>query len=266
MKICLDAGHYGKYNPSPVNKAYYESDMTWKLHKYLKTALETYGIEVIVTRSSKDKDLALESRGKLAKGCDLFISVHSNACDTESVDYPLACCTVSGKADKIGQALADTVAKVMGTTQGGRILKRKGTNGDWYGVLSGAASVAVPGVLLEHSFHTNKRATAWLLVDNNLKKLAEAEAQVIANYFGISKLKAPAVSSASFTPYTVKVICNSLNIRKTPNWNDADIAGVIRGGGVYTIVAETMLGTTKFGKLKSGAGWISLGTKYVKKV
>lgn len=187
MKICIDAGHFGKYNPSPVDKRYYESEMNWKLHNYLKTALEAYGIEVVTTRSSKDKDLVLESRGKLAKGCDLFISVHSNACNTESVDYPLACCTVSGRADKIGQALADTVAKVMGTTQRGRILKHKGTDGDWYGVLRGAASVAVPGVLLEHSFHTNKKATAWLLVDNNLKKLAEAEAQTIANHYGIKK-------------------------------------------------------------------------------
>lgn len=27
MKICLDAGHYGKYNNSPANQAYWESDI-----------------------------------------------------------------------------------------------------------------------------------------------------------------------------------------------------------------------------------------------
>lgn len=32
IKICLDAGHYGKYNRSPAVKTYYESDMNWKLH------------------------------------------------------------------------------------------------------------------------------------------------------------------------------------------------------------------------------------------
>ena len=31
-KICLDAGHYAKYNRSPVVPEYYESVMNWKLH------------------------------------------------------------------------------------------------------------------------------------------------------------------------------------------------------------------------------------------
>lgn len=71
---------------------------------------------------------------------------------------------------------------------------------------------------------------------------------------------------SNFKPYIVKVICESLNIRKTPKWGNSDVVGTITDKGVYTIVDETMLGTTKFGKLKSGIGWISLGSKYVKKV
>ena len=46
IKICLDAGHYGKYNQSPAVSKYYESDMAWKLHLLLKKELEAYGIEV----------------------------------------------------------------------------------------------------------------------------------------------------------------------------------------------------------------------------
>jgi hypothetical protein len=57
-----------------------------------------------------------------------------------------------------------------------------------------------------------------------------------------------------------------LNIRKTPNWSASDVVGVIKDKGVYTIVAEKTLDGTKFGKLKSGAGWISLGSKYVKRI
>jgi hypothetical protein len=71
---------------------------------------------------------------------------------------------------------------------------------------------------------------------------------------------------SNFKQYIVKVICDSLNIRKTPKWGDSDVVGTITDRGVYTIVGETMLGTTKFGKLKSGKGWISLGSKYVKKI
>lgn len=61
-----------------------------------------------------------------------------------------------------------------------------------------------------------------------------------------------------FTPYKVKVTDFALNIRKGAGTNYA-VSGVIRDKGVYTIVDEANgTGATKWGKLKSGAGWISL--------
>ena len=192
MKICLDAGHYGKYNPSPVVKGYYESEMAWKLHLLLKTELEGYGCEIVTTRADQAKDMAVYDRGKAAKGCDLLISLHSNATadGALSTDYPLACCQISGVADGLGLSLAETAAKIMGTKQAGRIVKRRGKNGDWYGVLRGAASVGVPAILLEHSFHTNPTAAAWLTDANNLRRLAEAEAETIAKHYGLTKTAA----------------------------------------------------------------------------
>lgn len=271
IKICLDAGHYGKYNKSPANAEYYESDMTWKLHLLLKKALEAYGIQVITTRSNQATDLALASRGKKSKGCDLFISLHSNAMPSgevdETVDYPIVYVPVSGKGDELGEQLADCVASIMGTKQKGKYKSKKGSNGDWYGVMRGAAAVGTVGLLIEHSFHTNTRSTNWLLQDSNLKKLAEAEAKVIAEYLKSNIAQDEADTSQSdFSPYKVKVICGSLNIRKTPNWNASDIVGAITDKGTYTIIAETDLDGVTFGKLKSGKGWISLGSKYVKKV
>ena len=67
-KICIDAGHYGKYNRSPVVPEYYESDMVWKLHLMQKEILEGYGFEVILTRGSQAIDRELYSRGYAAKG------------------------------------------------------------------------------------------------------------------------------------------------------------------------------------------------------
>lgn len=87
--------------------------------------------------------------------------------------------------DVLGQQLANTVHQVIGTAQGGTIWKRVGNNGDYYGVLRGATSVGTPAILLEHSYHTNLRATNWLLSDTNLQRLADAEAAVIAAYFGL---------------------------------------------------------------------------------
>ena len=195
-KICLDAGHYGKYNRSPVVPAYYESEMNWKLHLLLKAELEAYGFEVITTRPDREKDLALVSRGNASKGCDLFLSVHSNATGdskgNESVDYPVAYVQLDGRGDKLGLTLTECVASTMGTAQKGRIATRKGSSGgEYYGVLRGAAAVGTMGMILEHSFHTNTRSTNWLLEDSNLRKLAAAEAAVIAKHFRQTKAPEP---------------------------------------------------------------------------
>lgn len=75
----------------------------------------------------------------------------------------------------------------------------------------------------------------------------------------------PTTSSTSFKAYRVRVTADVLRIRKGAGTNYAT-AGFIRNHGVYTIVSESKgKGSTKgWGKLKSGAGWISLD--YVKKV
>ena len=196
MKICLDAGHYGNYNKSTVNPAYWESDFTWKFHLLLKNELEKYGVEVITTRPEQAKDLDLVLRGKKSAGCDLFLSIHSNACGDANADYPLACCCVNGSADVIGYKLAEIVGKCMGSSGKARIWKRTGSgNSDYYGVLRGAASVGTPGVLLEHGFHTNLKNTNWLLDDANLQKMAIAEAKVIAEHFGVNATDATAKKS-----------------------------------------------------------------------
>lgn len=58
-------------------------------------------------------------------------------------------------------------------------------------------------------------------------------------------------------PYLVKVSLGDLNIRKGPGTNYARTQYIPRG--VYTIVEEADgKGATKWGRLKSGAGWISL--------
>lgn len=197
FKVCLDAGHYGNYNAGAV-KGYYESVRMWKLTELLAKELTERGITVIKTRSNQATDLALTSRGRKAKGCDLFLSMHSNAASVESVDYPVAYVPLNGTGTAIGQKLADIVADVMGTAQKGRTATRRGSTGaDYYGVIRGAVSVGVPGIILEHSFHTNPKAAAWLMNDANLAKLAKAEADCIAEWLeGTAKPSAPTLQVA----------------------------------------------------------------------
>ena len=63
--------------------------------------------------------------------------------------------------------------------------------------------------------------------------------------------------------YLVKITADVLNVRKGPGTN-YPVSTQVHAGEVYTIVGEKMNGSTKWGKLKSGAGYISLG--YTKKV
>ena len=202
--VCLDAGHYGKYNQSPVVPEYYESDMNWKLHLLLKAELEKYGIQVKATRADKDKDLSLEARGMASNGCDLFLSIHSNAAGTESAKYVLTlyqvddnCGEMDEQSKDFAGMLAKTVGEVMGlpyntwTTKSSADRDGNGYKDDYYGVLRGAHAVYTPGVIIEHGFHTNTATAKWLLVDANLEKLAVAEAKTIAEWFDVEKIPEP---------------------------------------------------------------------------
>lgn len=229
IKICLDAGHAGKYNRSPVVPAYYEANMTWKLHLLLKKELEKRGAEVVTTRGSQAQDLDVVSRGAAARGCDFFISLHSNATGDESVDRVVAIALLDDTSTKIddvsrlvGAGLASVVAGVMATKDAPKVTTRKaGTdrNGDgqlndnYYGVLHGCRSVGVPGIILEHSFHTNRRATEWLLAEGNLAKLAAAEAGYLAQHFGLDKQQASKPAARDPEPKQL------YRVRKS--WDDA---------------------------------------------
>ncbi|MCI9121165.1 MAG: hypothetical protein HFG00_06520 [Oscillibacter sp.] len=202
IKICLDAGHTGsKYNQSPVVKSYYESSMVWALHLKLKGKLEARGFEVVTTRPNIDTALDVYDRGKAAKGCDLFLSLHSNACGTESVDYPVVYRAYDNRndADVLAWGFARMIGQRMGTKQAGRSAIRKNSaGGEYYGVMRGARAAGVPLYLLvEHSFHTNTAAAKWLLEEKNLELLAEAEAGILAAYFKRSATPAPEESKTA---------------------------------------------------------------------
>lgn len=206
-RICLDAGHYGRYNRSAVVPAFYESDFNWKFHLLLKKHLEQYGIEVTLTRDDKDTNRDLYERGRCAKGHDLFLSIHANWASRTSADYPVAYVPINGSGDVIGLKLAKCIAEVMGTTEAGCTKTKRSSKGpwDWYGVIYGAVEVGVPGIILEHSFYSNERSAKWLMDDSNLDKLARAEAAVIAVHYGLEKLadEDPVISDPSPAPTPV---------------------------------------------------------------
>lgn len=271
--ICIDSGHYRDANKCPAIPEYSEAKVMWELHLMLKKYLEELGATVILTRSNQSVDKALQERGMTAKDCDAFLSLHSNAVGSgmnESIDYVAvyhltedASATCDDVSEEIAKVLAPVIANTMGTKQGYKILTRKSSNdrnGDgvlndnYYGVLNGARLVDVPGLILEHGFHTNSKTVRWLLNNANLDRLARAEAEAIASYFAKS-----AVTVQPEGTFKVKVanvsVGDVLNIRKEPNADSVKTGTLAYNDpNKYTIV-EVQNG---WGKLKSGIGWINL--------
>ena len=196
MKICLDPGHYGSdYNPG-VTAGYVESNFTWQYFFLLKERLERYGVEVIGTRKSKNEDMGLQERGKCSKGCDLFISIHSNGVDNKpDMNSVFIHWSVRSGGEEIGKKIGNALTMFFRsewpycmdpTMYAWESEKHPGY--DYLGVLKGAASVGTPGIVVEHSFHSNPLYCEWAMIPGNIEKMADVEANTIAEYYGLSPI------------------------------------------------------------------------------
>lgn len=73
-----------------------------------------------------------------------------------------------------------------------------------------------------------------------------------------AQLEEKPVTPEPTSGYLVKVTVPVLNIREKPG-TDSTISGQIKDKGIYTIIKESSgKGASKWGKLKSGMGWIAL--------
>lgn len=244
MKICIDAGHYKGYNSGAV-KGYYEGDVVWDLSNLQKKYLEEYeGVTVVLTRSDITKDLALSTRGSKAKGCDLFLSNHTNACGTESVDRAVVIYAFDNKnnAKDLAGKLASIINTTMGVKQNYQLMQKANSTGkdEYYGVLRGARSVGCPRYyILEHGFHTNKYCCNWLMNRSNLEKLAKAEVEAIAKYYGLKKKGTTSNTSTtwkngSYEGKKARVTADVLNVRKGRG-TDFAILGKLKKGDIVNL-------------------------------
>ena len=195
--IILDAGHGEFGNPYPVIEGVCEGTRNFVLAGYLKSALESKGFEVKLTRNAVSDDPSLETRGRMAgeSGAMLFLSLHSNAPGSatppERYNLIRGVVVIYSLSDEeknmpIALALGEAVAACMETENRGVITRtypdQPGV--DYYGVLRhSAASGCRQAFIIEHGFHTNPRDAAFLNDDACMAKLAEAEAAVIDKIF-----------------------------------------------------------------------------------
>ncbi len=253
--LVLDAGHgyntAGKRTPDGIRE--------WSINDFVadraaRLLIEKYeGIEVVRVDDSTGKtDVSLATRMKKVSDLqpDLFISIHHNAntgrwgtwTGVEAYAHPQA-----PKTDKdLAKKLAD---KLSAKTQ---LSNRGGKTADFYVLRH--CPVKTPGVLIEGGFMDSKIDHPILTSVDGKEAYAEAIVEIAAEFLGLKeKPLAP-------QPFLVEIICPTLNIRETADFG-SKVVGTVAKGGVYTIVEEK----NGLGKLKSGAGWISMNSKYVAK-
>ena len=212
MVIAIDPGHGGNDSGSSYG-GIEEKTVNLKIAKYIKTYLEQYvGVQVYLTRST-DTYLGLSERveNAAAEGADVFISIHNNASTNLStsgsmVFYP----NESYRPDLSyeGSELAGNILSrltSLGLTDLGIRTRDSGTGNtyedgsiaDYYGVIRNAKLSGMAGIIVEHAFVSNDSDRAnYLSTDAQLKKLAKADAEGIADSYGLTYngLTAPAVT------------------------------------------------------------------------
>lgn len=198
--IILDPGHGQFGNPHTTREGFYEGTQNFVLATHLRDELLARGFDVKMTREKVTDDPSLEERGSMAgkNGAVMFLSLHSNAPGTAATPerYPrirgaetFYSITDEERNAEVAQALTEAVVTTMQTEDRGIKTRRYPDHPDWdfYGVIRASAqSGCRAAFLIEHGFHTNPEDSAFLQDEQCLARLAAAEADVIARYFGPS--------------------------------------------------------------------------------
>lgn len=198
MKICIDPGHGEGYNPSPCGFGYSEGTRMYELSLMLAEELEKYTdskgepVTVVNTRKNIRMSPSLYDRAATAKGCELLLSPHTNAVGngiSNGTDYVAVFHSIYDKDKAFAEDMAKAIAETMGTKQRPQALTKINSagNADYYGIIRHAQTFGVRCLLLEQSFHTDTDATRWLMNDSNLRRLAQAEAAVVAKEYNLTK-------------------------------------------------------------------------------
>lgn len=235
-KVYIAPGHGGA-DPGAIGNGFKEKDLNLTIGKYCAEYLKENGVTVKMSRT-KDIDPGLNNRAREANawGADLVCEIHINAGggDGAEVYYSI----VGGTSKKMAQNIEAEIKKIGQNSRG--IKTKKNAQGkDFLGIIR---MTKAPAVLVECAFIDNKKDIAIIDTKAEQKKMGEAIAKGILKTLGKKEEE-----------FKVKVTANALNVRSGPGTNHV-IKTVIRDKGIY-VITET---SGSWGKLKSGAGWISL--------
>lgn len=265
-KICFIVGHgksqNGGYDPGACSGGYQEFKIAKEIAKYAWEYLNA-NYSVHADLMNYDGALYLSDRIKNVNSADYdFIAeFHLNAGKGTGTETYYSRSSTQGK--KFASAISANIAAALGIKNRGAKLKLNSSGTDYFGIIRQTEPCAV---LIETAFIDTPSDLAKIKTEAGQKACGEAAAQAVASVMNLktradNSEKSPVIPTDS--SFKVKVICSALNIRKGAGTFHKK-TGQITDKGVYTIV-ETNKSET-WGKLKSGVGWISLNSKYIKRI
>ena len=167
MKICIDPGHSGSFEPGACAGGVTEAEITLRVSKILGRMLEKAGHQVLLTRTADVENNWLTWRVEAAWnfGAEIFISIHCNAAaspsahGTEVYYFPTS---------ENGHALARCIQAALVDTchTFDRDVK---TNDEWTVLVA----TSCPAVLVELAFLTNDKERELLTTEFNQRRFAE---------------------------------------------------------------------------------------------
>ena len=270
-KIAIDAGH-GLATAGKRCKKSLDSNETreWVLNDRVADALALYlkraGHEAKrVDDTDGSTDISLKKRVETANqwGADFYLSVHHNAGiygGKGGGTLVYTCRDCSKKSTEAQKAIYKYAIK-RGDLRGNR------TNGvptaDYYVV----KKTKMPACLVECGFMDSATDIKYILNPEWSKKIALGIAEGICEVFG-GKITDISGSGdlAQDGSFRIRVLADSLTIRCGAGAK-YEAQGAIKDKGLYTIVDTARANDGgKWGLLKSGAGWINISERLVKRL
>lgn len=267
VKVAIDAGH-GYYTPGRRCLKRFDPEETreWTLNARVAEGvvrhLERCGIEVVrLDDPTGKRDVPLSSRSSRAnaEGCAYCVSIHHNAGINGGSGGGTVVYTYNGKhspkSDELQKNIYEALVQEVGKF-GNRSEPLAEKN------LHMVRETRMPAVLVEVGFMDSSTDVPLITDRIWAAKAAKGIAKGICKTAGVRW-----VDEGGPHPhpgwYMVRIVADSLNVRSGPGTNYS-ITTTVHRGDAFTIVREAYNGPTLWGKLKSGAGWISLA--YTEKV
>lgn len=267
-----------------------EKDITLKIARNIKTELDKYyDVKVILTHDGVNfpnndaGDLAARAMIARNNGAELYVSLHIDDCNDTSVQGASVYTTSRTELPKYRDGMRTLAGKILrnlnnlgiSTSPLGIVSNRlcndhepkfqyyDGSQADYYGDIrycmkgdtdglgqNFSDGSGVPAVLVEHCYINNAHDAEFLDSDEDLQKIAKADADAIIEYLGL-KLKGTVIDTLKIDKDSANLIVGTsqkINVTeigpltvadKTVTWksNNPSVATVDNNGNI-TAVAE----------------------------